>query len=276
MKQYPRLLAELFNRPLAITRAKHAAICRVLESHLANPPRADDNPDLDLDDEDENASRRDPMAERIYQQVSDAAIIRVHGILGKHLDLFEMISGGCDLAHVCAALDIASEDRNVRRIFLDFRTPGGSVTGIPECARKIASLSKPSVAFTDSECNSGGIWLASQCQYFYASESARVGSVGVWTAYWDLTKAMEMAGERMQSIQAGKYKLLGASWKPLTPEEETLLQQEVDKIHAQFKDAVNLRREVAAEHLEGQVFDGIDALDAGLIDGLADDLSELL
>lgn len=267
MKQYPHIFAELFYRPLAITRAKHAAICKVLEARIA---RADDNPDLDLDDD--SKEERPDMA----PIVGETAIIPVHGILGKHLGWMAMSSGGCDVDRVAADIDAAVANNNVRQIVFDFRTPGGAVTGIPELARKIYGIAKPTKAFVDEECCSAGMWLASQCRQFYGTESACYGSIGVWCAYWDLTRALEMAGERMQSIQAGKYKLMGAYWKPLSREEEEILQNEVDKIHEQFKDAINLRREIPEEYMQGQTFDGPEALEAGLIDGLVEDLQELV
>lgn len=269
MKNLPHIIGLLHNRPLVITREKHAAICAILEARLAGEPARP----LAYDDGERDDGRDDSG----YLHVGDTAIIPVHGILGKHLGLFEMVSGGCDLDTVSNMVDVAVGNANVRQIVFDFRTPGGSVTGLPELGRKIAAItSKRTIAFTDSECLSGGMWLAECCENFYATESARLGSIGVWTAYLDYSRAMEMAGERMQAISAGKYKLLGAYWKPLTAEETKLLQAEVDKIHDQFKDVVNLRREVADEYMEGQMFDGPEALDAGLIDGLVEDLDELL
>lgn len=269
MKHYPHIVSQLFNRPLLITREKHAAICKVLDAKLANLER---EPVMAMDDD----SKRDPYEEMLYREVGDTAIIAVHGILGKHLGMMEMMSGGCDLDQVSGAVDNAINAANIRQIVFDFRSPGGSVVGIPELGRKIAAISKKTVAFTDSECCSGALWLAEQCQYFYATESSCIGSIGVWCAYWDLSRQLEMEGERMQCISAGKYKTMGAYWKPLTTEELQLLQESVNKIHEQFKDAVNLRREVKDEFMQGQCFDGPEALDAGLIDGLVEELDELL
>ena len=271
MKQYPHLISQLFNRPLLITREKHAAICRILEARLAGSttvsPVSPDDPEQDCEDCD---LAQEPVN-------GDTAIIPVHGILGKHLGTLEMMSGGCDLDTVASKLEVAVADARVQRIIFDFRTPGGSVTGLPELGRKIAAITtKRTIAFTDSECCSGGMWLAEQCQNFYATESSCTGSIGVWCAYWDLSRKMEMDGERMQCISAGKYKTMGGYWKPLTPDELQILQADVDKIHEQFKEAVNLRREVADEHMQGQTFDGLEALAAGLIDSIVEDLDELL
>lgn len=278
MKSYPQLISRLFNTPLLITQAKHRAICQVLEAHLSGNIKAtlgrrlDDNPDLDLE-----GTPCDCPTPPDFRPDGADIVIPVHGILGKHLGWMAMESGGCDLDTVSDMVDVALADTRVQRMIFDFRSPGGSATGVPELGRKIAAItSKKTIAFTDSDCDSGAIWLAEQCQEFYCTPSSTVGSIGVWCAYWDLSESLQKAGERMQAISAGKYKLLGAYWKPLTDEEKAMLQASVDKLHAEFKDAVNLRREVADKYMQGQTFDGEEALEAGLVDGLVESLNDLL
>ena len=266
MKSFPNILSKLLYEPLLITQAKYFAICRVLESHMAGGMAQMPMVDEEEPDEDEE-----------YQETNNTAIIPVRGVLGKHLEQMDMMSGGCDLDTVKDDLDIALADENIERIIFDFRSPGGVVTGIPELAAKIASIqNKETVAFTDSECCSGALWLACACDYFYSTESASVGSIGVWCAYMDISRQMAMEGENMQAISAGKYKLMGAYWKPLTDEEKALLQKDVDSIHADFKSAVNLNREIADEHMEGQIFDGKEAAEIGLTDGTVSDIEEVL
>jgi signal peptide peptidase SppA len=264
MKSFPHILSKLLYEPLLITQAKYFAICRIVEARMTMPmpmPEMDDE-----QDEDEE-----------YQEFQNVAVIPVHGILGKHMDSMEMMSGGCDLDTVKDDLDIALADESIERIIFDFRSPGGSVTGIPELAGRIASIqNKETVAFTDSECCSGALWLATQCDYFYATESANVGSIGVWCAYLDVSRQMQNDGENMQAISAGKYKLMGAYWKPLSDEEKKMLQKEVDQIHAEFKSAVNLNREIPDEFMQGQIFDGREAAEIGLTDGIVADIEEVL
>lgn len=272
MKKYPHIINELYYRPLVITRAKHMAICRVLESRLAAEGV------LRTEEEDgEKAETLNELEAYGYRTYGATAIIPVHGILGKHLDWLAMSSGGCDCDTVAAMIDVAQFDQNVEKLLFDFRSPGGSVTGLPELGRKIAGVKgKETQGFTDSECCSGALWLAMQCESFYCTQSSQVGSIGVWTAYIDLSKAMKKAGEKVQAISAGKYKLMGAYWKPLTDEELGLLQADVDKIYRQFCEAVNLRREVKEEFMQGQIFDGEEAVEAGIADGLVEEMEELL
>lgn len=267
MKNYPNIISKLFYEPLVLTKAKHYSIWKVLESRLvcnASPVHGIED-DEDRDDSDQ------------WECFAPDALIPVHGIIGKHLSGMEIMSGGADLDSIGAKIDAALSMPDVLRIVFDFRSPGGTVTGIPEMARKIASItSKETVAFTDSECCSGALWLASQCQRFYATESSSVGSIGVWCAYLDLSRQMQNQGENLQEFSAGKFKTMGAYWKPLTDGEKAIIQAGVDKVYAQFKDAVNARREIDAKYMEGQIFDGAEAVEIGLVDGMVDSLDEVL
>ena len=266
MKQFPHIISKLFYEPVAITPAKHSVLCRVVEAHMAGNFRADSVVVEDGEPEMPEAT-----------QVGNTVIIPVHGVIEKHMVQMASAAPGCDLDVLGQMIDVAMSDKEVSRLVFDFRTPGGSVTGLPEMARKIAGIvSKETVAFTDSECCSAGVWLATQCQTFYATESACVGSIGVWCAYADYSRQLANEGVNIQSISAGKYKLLGAYWRTLSDEEKGMLQASVDKLHNQFKQAVNLRREVADEYMQGQTFDGQEGVEIGLLDGLVESMDELI
>lgn len=266
MKRYPHIISKLFFEPLLLTPEKHRAICRALQSHLDGGPRFMPDP---MDDE-----KPDPE----YKMVQGVSIIPVYGILGKHLEPLEMSSGGCDLDDIATMIDVAEKNPKVERIIFDFRTPGGTVVGVPETARKIYSIDgKETIAFTDSECCSAGLWLASQCRKFYATASSRIGSVGVWTAYLDLSRQMQNEGANMQSFSAGEHKLMGAYWKPLTDDEKEIIQARVDKIYSEFIAAVNVFRSVSPENLgTGLVYDGIEATQIGFTDGVVESIDDIL
>lgn len=267
MKSYPHILSKLFCSPLVITKTKHRAICKVLEAHLASG-----KVQMPMDEE-----MPDPEDMMPDFETGPDTIIPIHGILGKHLSGMEMMSGGCDLDHVNSMIDIALGDSQVRRLIFDFQSPGGEVTGIPETAMKIAGIrDKECVAFTDSECCSGALWLASQCQQFYCTPSSCVGSVGVWCAYEDWSRALQNEGVNVQAISAGKYKLMGAYWKPLTDEEKSMLQADVEKIYGQFKRDMVRWREIQDEFMQGQIFDGERAVEVGIADGLVMGMEEIL
>jgi protease IV len=267
MKRYPFAISQLFYRPMAITQARHAALCQILESRmLGDMPGM---PQVEPDDDDK------PTPD--WQTNGRFAIIPVHGVITNHASDIPSSSCGCGMDTVSDMINVARADSEVETLIFDFRTPGGSVTGLPERARQIASIhDKKTIAFTDDECCSAGVWLATQCNYFYTTSSASVGSIGVWCAYLDISRKMENEGMNMQAISAGKYKLLGAYWKTLSDDERSMLQADVDKIYSQFSESVNLNREVDSKYMQGQVFDGAQAVEIGLCDGLVDSMDELI
>jgi len=270
MRNYSHIVSKLYE-PAVITPARHAAICHLLETRLAagmGSARADMQP---MDEPEPEPGDEQP------QTVGKTVIIPVHGTLVAHPEDIAMSECGCAMEDLNEAIDAAEEDSNVERIIFDFRTPGGTVTMIPETARKIVSSRKETIAYTDSECCSGGIWLASQCQKFYATQSSRVGSVGVYCMMLDMSEAMAKEGIKVNAISAGKYKLLGASWKPMTDDERKIVQAGVDKIYAQFKDAMEVYRQVDDKNFgNGLIFDGDEAAAIGFTDGVVESMDDIL
>lgn len=265
MKRYPHIISKLFYEPVMITPHKHGAICQVVEAHMNGnlPASAMDNP---VDHESE------------MTDIGSTVIIPVHGIIDQNIPDSPSGGDGCDLAKLRDMISIARADSSVSRMIFDFRTPGGSVVGVAETGRAILNITdKETIAFTNDECCSAGLWLAAQCQRFYSTESARVGSVGVWCAYLDVSRQMQNEGQNMQAFFAGKHKLLGAYWKPMSDEEKVIVQKSVDKIYAQFKSAMNEQRAVSDSNFgNGLVFDGEDAAQLGFTDGLVESLEEVL
>ncbi len=264
--KYPHIIDKVCREFWALTPNAHDAIVSALAAHL------DGGNKVFFGDEE-----RDPdNAPKEYEVIGDTAIIRVHGVLGKHLSRMETKCGGCSMDSVAQMLDVAAHNYSVRKIFMDFNSPGGTVTGTPELARKIAESPKRTFAFCDSDCCSGALWLASQCKTFWVTQSSNIGSVGVRMILMDYTEALKKEGIKVNSISSGKYKLTGAYFKPLEPDEYDMLKAESDRIHEQFKTAVTSNRKIPNEHMEGQIYRGEIAVQHGFIDGLVESKEEAL
>ena len=282
MKKFSHIISHLFYEPLLITPQRHAALCQFVEARLAGGMSG--AADVTVEAQPARAAAGDddvggqPAEERSEPvRIDKTVIIPVHGTLVAHPEDIAMSECGCSMEDLNEMIETAERDPQVTRMIFDFRTPGGTVTGIPETGRKILNSSKETVAFTDSECCSGGIWLAAQCDRFYATQSSRVGSVGVYVMGWDMTGRMRKAGVKVNAVSAGKYKLLGAYWKPMGDDERALLQNRVDKIYAQFTDALESQRVVNDEHFgNGLVFDGEEAAHIGFTDGVVEGIDDII
>jgi signal peptide peptidase SppA len=209
--------------------------------------------------------------------VDGIGIIPVVGVIGKGLSPLEKMMGAVDVNDLSEQVDAFAANPEVEKIAFQVSSPGGTVTGVEELANKIRNLGKPTMAYTDSEMASAAYWISSASDKVTASPSSSVGSVGVFIAIPDYSKAAEMAGIKMVVIKSGKFKGAGIEGTSLDENQLGNLQASVDTIHAEFKEAVNMKRKmVKAEAMEGQTFSGKQAAQQGLVTGLADSFNDAL
>lgn len=264
--KYPHIVSRITSTPWAILPSSFQGIARALSADgplPVDPEKLPANDSLQL------------------QAVATVAVIPVSGIIGKHLSGMEIACGGCCLDDVQEAFDEALGEPTVTDIVLHFDSPGGTVPGVPELARHIrtaaAAAGKRVHAFTDTLCASAAYWLAAACDQFVCTPTATVGSIGVYVAIADYSRAYAEAGINIQLIKAGKYKDMGSDHRPLTEEEQAMIQGQVEAIHAMFRSDVSAGRPgVAASAMEGQTFMGTQAVGVGLVDELVPDFTSFL
>lgn len=224
--------------------------------------------------------RAQARADNIMERQGNTAVIHIDGPIDKNLSAWDrMCFDATDIVDVQRALKSAANDSQIKNIMPMFDSPGGSVNGIAETADLIAQISKTKncFAFINGMCCSAAYWLASQCDQIFSTPSAQVGSIGVYLAILDESRALENEGLKVETIKDGKLKAAGASWKPLTDEERAHFQAQVSAIGTSFRAAVNSKRpDVDIETMQGQSFFGQDNVSLKLIDGFVADLDEAL
>jgi protease-4 len=277
MKFYPHLFAKLFCSPLLLHGPVRGSLERALLARMDLVPVA---PAEDPETPADPAAPQDWRVGRIYQAIGNTAIISIVGIIDKGISAFEMeCYGGCDLDDIDRALALANNDPVIERVVLYIKSPGGSAIGVPETGARIADIRtrKEIVCRVDVMACSGGFWLASQCDRIDATQSAILGSIGVYSAILDATRALELEGYKVELIKNGKFKAMGAPFKKLEPEERALIQEQSDDIYQEFTDAVRNGRGVVGAQMsetvsdgtmQGQSFRGRRALENGLCDRL--------
>lgn len=275
---YPRIYQKVFNEPWLIEPGAHRAICTALLNHESAPMADRKNGDSRQPEEVWNPFTGLEKVE-YFHRIGHIARVPIHGIIGKHISLMESLCGGCDLAFFQKGLEKAMADPEITHIVLDINSPGGTVTGVPEFAAMVrrALEVKPVITYTETLMCSAAMWIGAQAEMIIATPSARVGSIGVYRTWLDDSVANEMDGLRRELFEAGKHKAAGL--RPLTEEERTLFQAEVDQIHAQFKAEVRNYRDIPDEACEGLVYAGTEAQRLGLVDAFVDcwtDVEEML
>jgi signal peptide peptidase SppA len=277
MKFYPHLFAKLFCSPLLLHGPVRASFERALLARMDLTPVA---PAEDPEEPADPQIPQDWRVGRIYQTVGNVAIVSAVGVIDKNISAFEMeCYGGCDLDDVDRALALACNDAAIERVVLYINSPGGSAIGVPETAARIADIRtrKEIRCRVDVMACSAGYWLASQCDRIDASQSAILGSIGVYCAILDATRALEMDGYKVELIKNGKFKAMGAPFKKLEPEEKALIQAQSDDIYEEFTVAVREGRGgvgarmselISDDVMQGQSMRGRRAIEHGLCDEL--------
>ncbi len=270
MKLYPRLMQKLLLQPIALRTDIAMNFVRHL-TQRANSPHpvlvaTEAAPTPKAETRTQTAqTRRDAILE-IYGSV---AVIRIEGVIDKAVSEADLdCYGGCDLDDVTNALAAVDENPSIDTIVLYLNTPGGSVIGLEECAERIAAMRETHEihAFFDVECCSAGYYLASQCDWIASTPSAFTGSIGTRMLWLDESKALEKEGITVHAFASGKFKLMGASFKPPTDEEAQMARDLVNRLSAEFKAAATSLRQIPADAMEGQAFQGRDALAFNAVD----------
>jgi len=174
-----------------------------------------------------------------------------------------------------AALDQASEDRNVKAIVLEVDSPGGEVTASDEIYNAVvkARARKPVVVYMGSLAASGGYYISCGGKYLIANETTITGSIGVIIQTLNYERLFDKIGLASVVFKSGKFKDILNGARPMTPEERDLIQSFVMQTYDKFLGIVARERGVPADTLrntiaDGRILSGKDALSHKLIDGL--------
>ncbi len=223
------------------------------------------------------ASLGRPLAnEQQEYQVRDGgiAVLNIAGVMSNKANMFTRVSGGASAQMLTQQISSMRADPRVRGVVLDFDTPGGSVFGIPAMGAEIRALAseKPTVSVSTGMMASAGYWTGSAANAVYISgETDYIGSIGVVATH---SYNPRETGPKTTEITAGKYKRMASDNAPLTKEGQAYIQQQVDQIYGAFVDAVATNRRVSADAVlenmaDGRIFIGQQAINAGLVDGIA-------
>ena len=203
------------------------------------------------------------------------AVVPVYGTIVQRANQLDLCEGGTSTQDLSAALRAAAEDPSVGQILLDIDSPGGSVFGVAELAAEIRSIraQKPVVAIANSLAASAGYWIGAAAGEFYCTPGGEVGSIGVWSAHEDWSKAMEAAGVNITLFSAGKFKTEGNPYGPMSDDGKAFAQQRVEDYYAAFTRDVAKGRGVGIDQVrngmgQGRCLGADQALAEQMVDGV--------
>ena len=296
----PRLMTFVREQPWALTPEKHVTLVDILRFRNAGGrlnreeiaarigPRAERPRDqfLDLATDQLYAERFDGEGQSLgFLAASGAplkpgqagviAVISVLGIIAQRASEVDDISGpgATSIEKLTNRFRSARDDASVRATVFDFDSPGGGVYGVQELADEIRAArgTKPMVSVANSLAASAAYWLASAADEVSVVPSGEVGSIGVYGAHEDLSGMLEKEGVKVTLISAGKFKVEGNPFEPLSEDARAYWQARVDEYYDAFAGGVAKSRGMPRSKVEkdfgqGRVVGAKAALEAGMVD----------
>lgn len=264
------ILQAIHETPWAILPSKLAEIVAVAERHASG---------LQLSAEEVaavKAAARKPDA----RAAGAVAVLPLFGSIFPRANLMTEMSGATSAERFGTAFRSALADPSVVALVLDVDSPGGAVQGVPELADLIygARGQKPIVAIADHLAASAAYWIATAADELMVTPSGEVGSIGVFAAHEDVSRALDQEGVTVNLISAGKFKTEGNPYQPLSEEARAAIQARVDDYYGLFVKAVARGRGVSVADVrggfgEGRVVGATEAVRLGMADkiGTLDD-----
>jgi ClpP class serine protease len=215
-----------------------------------------------------------------YAVVRGIGILPVRGLLTPNVEVFERYLGWATYAGLTVAAGELAAQEDVQAVIAVYDSPGGMVLGLEGAATALAELgrAKPLYSLVSPLAASAAYWLAVTGQEIVMTPGAVVGSIGVMRGS-SAPVAPDILGNR-QRVHLSSH----ARAKLPDPETEAgqrEIQRELDALEARFHAAVAAGRGIPEGELAarlsvtddprdgGAVFSGDEAMERGLVDGVA-------
>ena len=197
------------------------------------------------------------------------ALVRLDGVIAQGYD--------ASAEDVLTGLRNAFEADSAKGVILAINSPGGSPVQSDMLYQEIKRLTslhdKPLIAVISDIGASGGYYAAVSAQTIYANPSSIVGSIGVLMNGFGFVELMDKLGVERRLITAGKNKGSLDPFSPMNEDHLSHAKSVIGGVHQAFIDVVRESRgtklnETNEELFSGQFWNGQQAYELGLIDGL--------
>lgn len=199
-----------------------------------------------------------------------AAVVEVNGVIAADQD--------ASADALINAIRDAYKDKKAVGLILRINSPGGSPVQAGYVYDEINRLKAtredfPVYAVITDLGASGAYYIAAAADEIYADKASLVGSIGVVGSGFGFTGLMEKLGVERRLYTAGEHKGFLDPFTPENAEEKAFWQSVLEVTHNQFIEQVKKGRgDRLADNpdlFSGLVWSGEQALELGLIDGLA-------
>lgn len=198
------------------------------------------------------------------------AVMPINGVImpfGSGVMYEDFVTTPADVRDFLATLEY---ETMIEGVLFEINSPGGTPVASEDIASQVAALELPNIALVGDVAASGGYMIASAADTIVASPMSDVGSIGVTMSYTEESEKNKEEGITYVPLNSGKFKDTGSPNKPLSEEERTLLEGQLQEVHNYFVDLVskyrNINRDDVAALADGSTLTGTKAQENKLVD----------
>ncbi|MBU2113709.1 MAG: S49 family peptidase [Gammaproteobacteria bacterium] len=270
MSKLHLLAASIINQPLLMEIGHAKSFIANLRQRIV---AGDNEPELhEKEKQVADTSRYHPVtgSYRFYDIHHSVAVIGIRGALAHKQGWYSWVMGYNIISY---AIEQAITDPDVKGIYLDMHTPGGTVMGAFDCADLIhrASKIKPVWAISNDMNLSAGQLLASAASRRLVTQTGVVGSIGVVAGHTSYEQYFKDIGLEITLLHSGSHKVDGNPYQSLPKEVATRWQAELDDTRNKFASKVAGYTGMALQSIlntEAATYEGEKAVSIGLADEL--------
>ncbi|NIK12982.1 signal peptide peptidase SppA [Alkalibacillus almallahensis] len=217
-------------------------------------------------------------AEEVIEQGSideRVAVVNVEGVIQSGVTGGVFSGATYNHDRILGMLDHVKESDQFKALVLNVNTPGGGVVESAEIHDRIVDIrgaGKPVYVSMGNTAASGGYYISAPADKIVAHEATLTGSIGVIMESINFAELADSLGVDFNTITSGEYKDIMSSSRPMTEDEEEILQTMVDDMYQDFVDVIVEGRDMDESKVrelgDGRVYTGSQAEENGLVDAL--------
>jgi protease-4 len=175
---------------------------------------------------------------------------------------------------IVRAIRQARNDKRVKAVVLRIDSPGGDGFASDMMWRELelCRQKKPVIVSMAGVAASGGYYIACNATRVFALPTTLTGSIGVFNFKLVTEGLYNKLGARRQAVKRGEHADAMSDMRAMTPEEDSVMQAQVDYFYRQFVQKVATGRKLTFEQVDsigqGRIWSGADAKRIGIVDTL--------
>lgn len=275
-RDYLHVAQRIFNTPLLIDPRKLEAIVEGLRDRFRGVS-------IEIPD----SAKAQPMAFDpawdAYDWSSDLTIQKGVAILpidatlvhkGRWVGAYSGLQSYDGISQQLSIIRSKADAGEIHTLLLNLHSHGGEVAGCFDLVDELYALRDQvrTVALVADAACSAAYAIASAAEEIVITQAGYCGSIGVVYTHFDYSQMAEQMGVAITHIYAGKDKILGSPYRPLSESDRKKLQEEVDGLYEIFVAKVARNRGLdpqAVRDTEANVFYAEQAVELGLADRIA-------